>query len=136
MFMKGAALAGLALGVFPAAAAAVTPRNGHYAQSKDNVIVVTFDVVGGKVVDFSHNDRCATFGVPVPAMTVGANGRFSFTGSGLENGIGQEYTVHVTGRAVSRTVIKGSMSYEKTAGNGPHCATTTSFRAKRTGRPR
>jgi hypothetical protein len=96
------------------------------------VIVATFDVSGGEVLNFSHNDSCARFGVPVPAMRIGANG-FSFAGTGLVNGIGQEYTVRVRGKAVSRTAIRGSMTYEKTAGNGPPCKTRTKFHAKRTG---
>jgi hypothetical protein len=41
----------------------------------------------------------------------------------------------VRGHAVSRKVIAGSMTYEKTAGNGPACQTTTKFRARRTGPP-
>ena len=69
-------------------------------------------------------------------MRVGANGSFSFEGTGIKNGINQEYTVRVTGEAVSATVIKGSMTYQKTAGNGPACKTTTKFRAKRNGPPR
>jgi len=131
--LAAAALLALAL---PAAAAAITPKKGHYAQSKKHVIVVTFDLRGGKIHRFSHNDSCSTFGVPVPPMRVGANGSFSFEGTGIKNGIDQEYTVRVTGEAVSQTVIKGSMTYQKTAGNGPACKTTTKFRAKRTGPPR
>jgi hypothetical protein len=130
------AMLGLALVVLPATAAAVVPRGGHYAQSKDNVIVATFDVVGGEVRDFHHSDSCATYNVPVPAMKVRTSGRFSFSGTGIQNGIDQEFTVNVRGRAVSRTTIAGSMTYEKTLGNGPPCTTTTKFRAKRTARAR
>ncbi len=118
-----------------APAHAVTVKGGHYAQSKDNVIVVTFDVVGGSVVNFSHNDSCARFQVPVPKMRVGTGG-FSFTGSGIENGIRQIYSVKVAGTVVSERVIRGSMTYEKTGGNGPYCKVTTRFRATRTGRAR
>ncbi len=131
--IPAAALLGLALVAAPASAAAITPKGGHYAQSKDNVIVATFDLSGGKVRRFSHNDSCARFGVPVPPMKVGANGAFSFRGSGIKNGILQEYSVRVSGKALSRTVIAGSMTYEKTGGNGPACSVTTKFRAKRTG---
>lgn len=131
--VPAAALLGLALVALPATASAVTPKGGHYAQSKDNVIVATFDLSGGKVRRFSHNDSCARFGVPVPPMKVGAGGAFSFSGTGIKNGILQEYTVTVRGKALSRSVIAGSMTYEKTAGNGPACKTTTKFRAKRTG---
>ena len=83
--------------------------------------------------DFSHHDSCATYGVPVPAMKIGASGRFSFSGTAIENGIRQVFTVKVSGRAVSRTTIAGSMTYQKTAGNGPACTKTTKFRAKRNG---
>lgn len=76
-------------------------------------------VSGGKVRRFWHSDACARYSVPVPAMKIGANGGFSFTGTGIKNGILQEYTVKVSGKAVSRTVIAGSMTYQKTAGNGP-----------------
>ncbi len=130
-----AAAALLAL-TLPATAAAVDPQGGHYAQSKKNVIVVTFDISQGKVRKFSHNDSCARFGVPVPAMKVGANGSFSFEGGGIKNGIDQEYTVHVTGKTAERNVITGKMTYTKTAGNGPNCSVTTKFRAKRTGKAR
>jgi hypothetical protein len=58
------ALLTMALTALPAGAAAVDPMNGHYAQSKANVIVATFDLVGGKVRNFSHNDSCSRFGVP------------------------------------------------------------------------
>jgi hypothetical protein len=68
------AMLGLALVVLPATAAAVVPRGGHYAQSKDNVIVATFDVVGGEVRDFHHSDSCATYNVPVPACEVAERG--------------------------------------------------------------
>ena len=134
--LAAAAMLGVALVALPAAAAAVTPKGGHYAQSKDNVVVATFDLVGGKVRRFWHSDECARYSVPVPAMKIGANGAFSFTGTGIQNGILQEYTVKVRGHAVSRKVIAGSMTYEKTAGNGPACQTTTKFRARRTGPPR
>jgi hypothetical protein len=130
------ALLALALTASPAGAAVVDPMNGHYAQSKANVIVATFDLVGGKVRNFSHNDSCSRFGVPVPPMKVGPNGSFSFSGSAIKNGIYQEYSVHVTGKAVSPTTIAGSMTYEKTKGNGPACKTTTKFRATRTGKAR
>ena len=139
MFNRGAAvsaaaaLLGVALVALPATAAAFEPKGGHYAQSKDNVVVATFDVTGGKVRRFWHSDDCARYSVPVPAMKIGANGAFSFTGAGIKNGILQEYSVKVSGKAVSRTVIAGSMTYEKTKGNGPACQTTTKFRAKRTG---
>ncbi len=142
MLIRGAAVStaaavlGMALVALPASASAIAPRGGHYAQSKDNVIVATFDVTGGNVRDFSHNDDCARFGVPVPDMKIGASGRFSFHGTAIKNGIGQEYTVSVRGKAVSRTTIAGSMTYQKTAGNGPACTTTTKFRAKRTGQAR
>ncbi len=134
MLNRGAAVpaAVVLLAVLPATAAAVTPKGGHYAQSKNNVIVVTFDVAGGKVRNFSHNDSCSRFGVPVPEMKVRGNGRFSFSGTAV-NGIDHEYSVTVTGRTVSRTVVRGSMTYRKTSGNGPACTTTTKFRAKRTG---
>jgi hypothetical protein len=100
------------------------------------VIVATFDVVSGEVRDFWHGDSCATYSVPVPPMKIRASGRFSFSGTAIENGINHEYTVSVRGRTVSRTTIAGSMTYEKTAGNGPPCTTTTKFRAKRTGKAR
>ena len=44
------------------------------------MIVATFDVAGGNVRDFSHNDECARFSVPEPATKIGASGRFSFHG--------------------------------------------------------
>jgi hypothetical protein len=131
--LAAAAVLGVALVALPATAAAVGPSGGHYAQSKDNVVVATFDVAGGKVRRFWHSDDCARYSVPVPAMKIGGNGAFSFTGTGIKNGISQEYSVKVSGHAVSRTVIAGSMTYQKTAGNGPACKTTTKFRAKRTG---
>src|SRR5215218_7875576 len=121
------AVLGLALAVLPATAGAVVPRGGHYAQSTDNVIVATFDVVGGEVRDFHHSDPCATYDVQLPAMKVRSSGRFSFSGIGLQNGIGQEFTVNVRARALSRTTIAGSMTYEKTMGNWPPCKTTTRF---------
>lgn len=127
-----AVVAGLLLA---APAHAVTAKGGHYAQSKDNVIVATFDVVGGSVVNFSHNDSCARFQVPVPKMKIGA-GAFSFTGHEIENAIDQVYSVKVSGTVASEKVIKGSMTYEKTGGNGPHCRVTTKFRATRTGKAR
>jgi hypothetical protein len=127
------ALLGVALVALPATASAVTPRGGHYAQSKDNVVVATFDVAGGKVRRFWHSDDCARYSVPVPPIKIGANGAFSFSGAGIKNGILQEYSVKVSGHAVSRTVIAGSMTYQKTSGNGPACKTTTKFRAKRNG---
>jgi hypothetical protein len=139
MLIRGTAVSaaagvlGLALVALPATASAIVPRGGHYAQSKDNVIVATFDVAGGSVRNFSHNDDCARFGVPVPAMKIRPSGRFSFHGTAIKNGILQEYTVSVGGKAVSRTAITGSMTYEKTAGNGPPCKVTTKFRAKRNG---
>lgn len=139
MFNRGAAvpaavaLLGVALVALPATASAVTPRGGHYAQSKDNVVVATFDVAGGKVRHFWHSDDCARYSVPVPAMKIGANGGFSFSGTGIKNGILHEYSVKVSGKAVSRTVIAGSMTYQKTSGNGPACKATTKFRAKRNG---
>ena len=43
--------------------------------------------------------------------------------------------MRITGKAISRTVIKGSMTYKKTKGNAP-CETTTKFRAVRTGKVR
>ena len=128
-----AALLGVALVALPATAAAVAPRGGHYAQSTNNVVRATFDVAGGKVRRFWHSDNCARYSVPVPAMKIGPKGGFSFSGKGIKNGILQEYSVRVSGKAVSRTVIAGSMTYQKTAGNGPACTTTTKFRAKRTG---
>jgi hypothetical protein len=131
----GVALA-TALVALPASAAVVNPMPGHYAQSKANVIVATFDLAGGKVRHFSHNDSCSRFGVPVPDMKVGANGAFSFSGEAIKNGIDQEYSVSVTGKAVSRTAIAGSMTYQKTKGNGPSCRTTTKFRVTRTGKAR
>jgi hypothetical protein len=130
-----AALLGLALAALPAGAAVVRPMDGHYAQSKANVIVATFDLVGGKVRKFSHNDSCAVY-VPVPPMKVGPNGAFSYTAKGIKDAISREYSVSVRGKAVSRTVIAGSMTYEKTKGNGPHCKTTTKFRVTRTGEAR
>jgi hypothetical protein len=69
-------------------------------------------------------------------MKVGPNGSFSFSGSAIKNGIDQEYTVHVSGKALSPTTIAGSMTYQKTKGNGPACKTTTKFRATRTGKAR
>jgi hypothetical protein len=66
-------------------------------------------------------------------MRIGANGAFSFTGTGIKDGILHDYSVKVSGKAVSRIVIAGSMTYQKTSGNGPACKTTTKFRAKRTG---
>lgn len=131
-----AVLLAMALVALPASAAVVNPMPGHYAQSKANVIVATFDLAGGKVRHFSHNDSCSRFGVPVPDMKVGSSGAFSFSGAGIKNGIDQEYTVNVTGKAVSRTAIAGSMTYEKTKGNGPSCRTTTKFRVTRTGKAR
>jgi hypothetical protein len=131
-----AALLATALVALPASASVVNPMAGHYAQSKANVIVATFDLVGGRVRNFSHNDSCSGFGVPVPPMKVGANGAFSFGGEAIKNGIGQEYTVSVHGKAVSRTAIAGSMTYRKTKGNGPPCRTTTKFRVTRTGKAR
>jgi hypothetical protein len=128
-----AALLGVALVALPATADAVAPRGGHYAQSSNNVVVATFDISGGKVRRFWHSDGCARYSVPVPAMKIGTNGGFSFSGAGIKNGILQEYTVKVNGHALSRTVIAGSMTYQKTGGNGPACKTTTKFRAKRTG---
>jgi hypothetical protein len=128
-------LAVAAILLLAAPAQAVTVKGGHYAESKDNVIVVTFDVVGGSVVNFSHNDSCARFQVPVPRMKIGT-GSFSFTGHEIENENYQEYSVRVSGTVVSERVIKGSMTYEKTKGNGPHCRVTTRFRATRTGRAR
>src|SRR5829696_7126683 len=98
-----AALVGLALVVLPATATAVVPRGGHYAQSNDNVIVATFDVVGGEVRDFHHSDTCATYNVPVPVMKVRSSGKFSFSGTAIQNAIDQEFTVNVRGRTVSRT---------------------------------
>ena len=127
-----AVLAGLLLA---APAHAVTVKGGHYAESRDNVIIATFDVVGGKVVNFSHNDSCARFQVPVPKMKIGT-GSFSYTGHEVENEIGQFYSVQVRGTVVSEKAIKGSMTYEKTGGNGPHCRVTTKFRATRTGKAR
>jgi len=44
--------------------------------------------------------------------------------------------VSIRGKAVSRTAIAGSMSYQKTSGNGPACTTTMKFRARRTGAAR
>jgi hypothetical protein len=126
----------MTLTALPASAAATTPRGGHYSQSKDNVIVATFDVVSGSVRNFSHNDSCARFSVAVPEIKIRRHGRFSFRGTAIKNSINQEYSVKVRGRAISRTTISGSMTYEKTAGNGPPCTTTTKFRAKRTGRAR
>jgi len=93
MFNRGAAvpaavaLLGMALVALPATAAAVEPRGGHYAQSKDNVVVATFDVSGGKVRRFWHSDDCARYSVPVPAMKIGASGGFSLTGTGIKNGM-------------------------------------------------
>jgi hypothetical protein len=139
MSKTGAAVAaalGMALAALPASAAVNDPMNGHYAESKHNVIVATFDLAGGKIRNFSHNDSCSRFGVPVPPMRIGPNGSFGFGGTGIKNGIDQEYSVSVSGKAVSRTVIAGSMTYEKTKGNGPACKTTTKFRATRNGKAR
>jgi hypothetical protein len=139
MFNRGvavtaaAALLGVALVALPATADAVAPRGGHYAQSTNNIVVATFDVAGGTVRRFWHSDDCASYSVPVPPMRIGANGAFSFSGTGIKNGILHEYTVKVSGHALSRTVIAGTMTYQKTSGNGPACKTTTKFRAKRTG---
>jgi hypothetical protein len=77
----------VALVTLPATAAALTPRGGHYAQGKDNVVVATFD------------------------MRIGANGAFSFAGTGIKNGILHEYSVKMSGKAVSRTAIAGSITY-------------------------
>jgi hypothetical protein len=57
----------VALVALPASASAVEPRGGHYAQSKDNVVVATFDIAGGKVRRFWHSDDFARYSVPVPA---------------------------------------------------------------------
>jgi hypothetical protein len=131
--LAAAALLGVALVALPATAGAVAPRGGHYAQSTNNIVVVTFDLAGGRVRRFWHSDDCARYSVPVPPMRVGADGAFSFKGTGIENGILHEYTVRVSGHALSRTVIAGTMTYQKTSGNGPACKTTTKFRARRTG---
>jgi len=127
-----ASLLGLALAALPASAAAVIPRGGHYAQSKDNVIVATFDVRYGKVRNFSHNDACGTL-VPVPPIKIGQRGGFFFSGMGITTSNGLEYTVKVKGKAETRTLIAGSVTFEKTACNGPPCTTITKFRVRRTG---
>jgi hypothetical protein len=131
-FAAAAALGALA---GPATASQVQAKTGHYAESKKNVVVVTFDLVGSTVKHFWHSDTCATFNVPVPDMKVGT-GDFSYNGAGIKNGIDQEFTVSVRGKVRAASKITGTMTYEKTKGNGPACKTTTKFSAKRTGKPR
>jgi hypothetical protein len=71
---------------------------------------------------------------PRSRMKVGT-GDFSYSGAGIKNGIDQEFTVNVRGKVRTSSKIRGTMTYEKTKGNGPACKTTTKFSAKRTRKP-
>ena len=131
----------LAVGLLaaPTTAGAIEAKGGHYAQSKNNVIIATFDVAGVKVRNFSHNDRCTNYPLEFPAFGFGfgfgfGNGDFSFTSNAVKDLNSQEWSVRITGKAISRTVVKGSMTYKKTKGNA-RCETTTKFRV-RTGKVR
>jgi hypothetical protein len=119
-----------ALPVALAPARTVVARTGHYEKVRGKVVVVSFDIAGGKVKHFTHFDTCVTVPVLVPDARMHSNGTFAFHVK-KKDVTGRRFDVTVSGRSFSRTKVTGKAVYKSLSGRA--CHTTTKFTAVRTG---
>lgn len=110
-------------------AVAATPRNGTFAQIKNNRELMRLGVTKGHVSDAVHYDKC----VVVPILTYDpkikvTGGKFSWTHK-VTDVIGQTWRVHVDGNFVTRNKATGHWSAKKLTGTT--CTSTYAYTVTR-----
>jgi hypothetical protein len=100
--------------LLPALALALTPKPGHYAQTKGGKFVgVGFDVTKSqRVKALQIYDKCAKVPLKTPTVKI-TKGSFSLHKT-VKDVIGQTFDIDVTGKFVSKTKAMGTAKLTRT----------------------